>query len=675
MTYIIDFETRSTAPIKYGPQYYARHPSTKVLCMAYAKADETGFAQLWVPGDSVPMHVIRGGVIAHNVGFESAIWEFVCAWGKPDWAKWNCTAARARATGLPGGLDDVSKLLLGPGDGGKDKRGAALIRQLCNPRPDGTFDDDPQAMAELFEYCQRDAEITRRIHKILPALSGDERAVWETDMAINRRGVPIDLRYVGMLYDRHTTAHAKLVQQYRAITDCNPTQTAKTLEWLRGQGHPLPNLQRETIRRALLHDMPENVRAVLNIRTEAARTSASKLTLIRQRAVNDRIHDVLTYRGANTGRWTSQGMQVHNFRGAWPESITPHEAFIRLRDGADNAPGDVCRWVSGLVRGVVRGRPFLASGDYRGIELRLAYHYSGDTDAVDSMVHGRDLYRAMAARVYSCPEDDVSGLQREVGKRIVLGLGYGLGAKQFTLYLRQYRVDYTPELCYPVLGGEKAANEKMQALQYRMSRNPAFEKWLAIPTAQMQMGYLYCAELVRNYRQLWGRAITDQWAALESAAHRITRYDPGAVINVMGGAFYREKNAIVYRRASGRDVRYWQPRFVNARDPITGRITDDLSLEIWTPRGKETLFGGKLFSHAIQGTARDVLADALVHLERRTDYAPVAHVHDEILSETADDDPVHYRDALLAGAKIHDWSSDLPLDASVAIGRRWLPKS
>ena len=89
----LDFETRSECDLKSAGVYnYARHPSTEVICMAYAIGD--GPVQIWRPGQRLP--VMTGQIRAHNAAFERLIFWHVLKIPIP-LEQFYCTAAQARA--------------------------------------------------------------------------------------------------------------------------------------------------------------------------------------------------------------------------------------------------------------------------------------------------------------------------------------------------------------------------------------------------------------------------------------------------------------------------------------------------------------------------------------------------------------------------------------------------
>ena len=145
-----DFETRSTADIgEVGAHLYAAHPDTAVLCCAYAIDDGPVF--IWMPGDPVPPEFIEAAnnpdwvVSAFNDSFERLIEQHIMAprhgWPIIPIERHRCTQAAALSLALPAKLGNVA-LALGL-EQQKDDAGRRLMLQMCKPKKDGTFDDDP----------------------------------------------------------------------------------------------------------------------------------------------------------------------------------------------------------------------------------------------------------------------------------------------------------------------------------------------------------------------------------------------------------------------------------------------------------------------------------------------------------------------------------------------------
>ena len=140
----IDYETRSAVNLfTEGAYRYAMSDTTSIICCGWAFDDDD--IKIWIPGEPMDWDMASflqgaGGprsVHAHNAQFERLITDFVLGpmLGWPTSAPietWYCTAAQARARGLPGALEDLGTCL--NINVKKDRRGKELIKLLCIPR-------------------------------------------------------------------------------------------------------------------------------------------------------------------------------------------------------------------------------------------------------------------------------------------------------------------------------------------------------------------------------------------------------------------------------------------------------------------------------------------------------------------------------------------------------------
>jgi DNA polymerase-1 len=69
----------------------------------------------------------------------------------------------------------------------------------------------------------------------------------------------------------------------------------------------------------------------------------------------------------------------------------------------------------------------LISCDYSQIELRLAAALSKDPAMTEAFLHGEDIHRATAAKIWSIPLNEVTSDQRRTAKTINFGILYGQG--------------------------------------------------------------------------------------------------------------------------------------------------------------------------------------------------------------------------------------------------------
>lgn len=318
----IDFETRSACDLKAcGLDVYARHPTTDVLCVGYAE-------------DSSPAACLRpneleykpwGRFVAHNAPFELAIWNHVLVpkygWQPIKPENFECSMAMAYAMGLPGSLEAAGAAVGLQVQ--KDMTGHRLMMQMAKPKDfaaDGSIIwwEGEDRLFRLMEYCCRDVEAQRELyHRLLP-LSDAEREVWLLDQEINNRGVQVDLPAVEAAIAAVQEETDLLNARMRKLTNgmvgaCSAV--SQIADWLKFRGVQTPGLSKADVI-ALLDEVdkfPVEVRDVLNLRREAAKSSVAKLKAMSKGACDDgRMRGLFQYHGASTGRWAGRRVQLQN---------------------------------------------------------------------------------------------------------------------------------------------------------------------------------------------------------------------------------------------------------------------------------------------------------------------------------------------------------------------------
>ena len=155
--------------------------------------------------------------------------------------------------------------------------------------------------------------------------------------------------------------------------------------------------------------------------------------------------------------------------------------------------------------------------------------------------------------------------------------------------------------------------------------------------------------LVHQWRRA-NRNIVSLWSDLEEAFYR---GGEAGMLRVRGND--RERHLEL---PSGRSIVYHGVRF---RVENNGRRASFQS-----PQGFRTdTYGGRLSENATQAVARDVLAAALVRLDK-AGYRVVGHIHDEILVETKDLNAVQE-----IMTEVPDWAEGLPIDGAGFVCRRY----
>lgn len=650
-----DTETRSRCNLKtHGGYNYAADPSTQLVCFSYAFDDEP--VQTWTPAlpfpDRVTQHIVAGGQLRfHNAGFDRLIFEFVVCpdYGvpQPKLEQWYCTAAQARANCAPGSLEDVGRFA--GASMKKDHRGAQLIRLLSIPRADGTFNNDPDLMAEFIAYCEQDVRAMRAVSQALRDLSAEELADYHVNERINDRGVLVDTELCNAAQRYAAAELADIQAQVTEITQGAVTsvRSPKMREWvLERVGEDARALMvtfkdgekkysiDKTVRANLLaladespEQVPPDVALVIQGADDVWASSTAKFARLEALAdVEDkRVRGAFVFAGgAATGRASSFGAQVHNFpRKCAKDPDSVRRAMVR---GLALVPNHGKR-INDVLKGMLRPALIPAKGnvlvvaDWSAIEGRvhpwLSHCPSGEAK-LDVFRSGLDPYKVNAVATFNVAYDDVTDDQRQVGKVQELALGFLGGPGAFETFGRIYGVRLPEAQVARAVKGWRNAN------RWAMQHGEALER--AYTSALRHKGREFTAGRVTYLFDG-----THLWYALPSG--RILCY-PYARLDADG---------VSYAKAS------WKPA-ADAKE--------------W-PRGR--LWRGLACENITQATANDILRGSLRQLDD-----VVLHVHDEIVVECA----ASQADATVARmtqvmTTPPPWAADLPLAISIKVMERY----
>ena len=646
----IDFETRSRCDLpSRGVYNYAQDPSTQVLCMSYAFDDED--VQTWTPDQPFPTRVAiyNGQIRAHNAAFERLMfWYVICPdFGVPEPAleRFYCTAAQARANCAPGSLEDVGRFA--GASMKKDHRGAALVRALSIPQADGTFREDAALMQEMIEYCEQDVRAMRAFSKAMRDLTDEELLDYHVNERINDRGVRLD-RPLAQAAVKYAAAEQEEIETvFREITGLTSVRSPRMREWVLERVGPQAKAMMmvwkdgvqkasidKTVRGNLLamenpDEVPAEVAEVVQCADDLWASSVAKFERAASLAddQDSRVRGAFVFAGGSaTGRASSYGLQVHNFpRKCARDPELARQALVR---GHQIVP-EFGKRVTDVLKSMLRPALIPAEGksfavfDYAQIEARVTPWLSmKGEETLDVFREGRDIYVAVAARMFNVAEAAVTDEQRQLGKVAVLACGFGGGVGAFSAMGRVYGV-HMPE------------SEAKRTVDLWRRANP----WAVPFWSDLEQAYTRAirrpGEVFKAGRVQYMMQGEHLWYALPSG--RVLCY-PYARI---------EEDGVSYAKAS------WKPA-ADAKE--------------W-PRAR--LWKGLCCENIVQATANDILREAL----RRLDAAGVEvvlHVHDEIVAEVDTDKSEELAAAMRAVMVIPPaWAEGLPLGASGKVLARY----
>ena len=644
MSLWVDFETRSACDLKVAGVYnYAQDASTEVLCMSYAFNDDE--VQTWLPDRQLCpacVHQYKGPIYAHNAAFERLIFWYVLGINF-ELEQFVCTAAQARANCAPGSLEDVGRFA--GASMKKDHRGGQLIRLLSIPKPDGTFRNDADLMAEMIQYCEQDVRAMRSISQALRPLSADELADYHVNERINDRGVLVDVPLCQAAVKFASDELAEIEQIVDEVTEgaITSVRSPKMRQWVIDRVGPQALKLMEsykdgekkysidkTVRANLLamenpDEIPPAVAEVIQCADDLWASSVAKFSRLASLAdVEDhRVRGAFVFAGGSaTGRASSYGAQVHNFTRKCAKS--PEDVRTAMVRGHSIVPKFGKR-VTDVLKGMLRPALIPAKGkhlvvaDWSSIEAR-ANPWLSNCPAGEAKLaifaKGEDVYKVNASATFGVAVDAVDDRQRQIGKVQELACGFAGGIGAFAAMGRIYGVHLSESDSKRMVDAWRRNNpwsvpywQKLEEAYTRAMRNKGHEFSVGRVT------YMYDGQHL--------------WYALPSG--RVLCY-PFAKL---------ETDGVTYAKAA------WKPA-ADAKE--------------W-PRAR--LWKGLACENITQATANDLLRYALRQLDD-----VVLHVHDEIVLETdrPEEMAVELERVMCTPPA---WAEGLPLGAEVAIMERY----
>lgn len=589
------------------------------------------------------------------------------------------TMAVALAHGLPAGLGPLGAAFGLDEDNAKDKDGMRLIQLFCKPKgkklKDGrivraTYDTNPEDWVKFMRYAKQDVHTMRKLYLLLPKWNarGQERLIWELDQKINDRGIQIDVELCRKAMEEAVFAKKELGKLTQAATDgqvMNATQRAVLLNFLNTEYDlNLTDLKADTVDRRLAQTgLPSHIRELLELRSDASKNAASKYKRALENASykDGRFRGALQYCGASrTGRWAGRVVQPQNMRRPTMKTHEIEEATESILDGTfSNRYIDRRMDVLGnCVRGLIIAKPGrkLVVSDLSNIEGRSLIWLSGEDWKLkyfreyDAGKVEYDNYVVAYKEAMNCDFDTAKD-NRQIGKVMELGLGYGGGVAAFITFAAVYRLDLD-ELADRVW--EAADHDHLMECygKYEWAKKNGYHAGLD------QEVYAACELLKQKWRAAHPRTV-EFWQNLEDCFRLAIKYE-GRTFTVRGCPMLkmrRDKNWLRVKLPSGRYLVYVNP-WVDEKKNIWFRGVDQLTRR-WA---KIHTYSGKLSENVTSATSRDVMAYNFPKIEE-AGYPIALSVHDEVITEPRDKRSysADKLSALLSAP--HEWSKGLPLAA------------
>lgn len=633
-TLAIDIETYSDVDlISCGVYKYSSSPHFEILLIAYSVDDEETVCIDVANGEEPPkefMEMLLDDTVtktAFNANFERICFSNYYQHSfRPE--AWRCTAVQATMLALPLSLEGVGAVL------GLDKQkmteGKKLIKYFCSPckatksnggRTRNLPKDAPEKWRQFKTYCIRDVDVEKQIRQRLAKfpIPKREQEIYCLDQRINDRGIMVDRNLVNhavacdLLYKETATARA-----YELTGLENPNSVSQLKLWLKEKGLEVDSLAKDTVK-DLSMKAEGDVQEVLKLRLATSKTSVKKYEAIdRSVCAESRVHGLLQFYGANrTGRWAGRLVQIHNL----PQNHLPDLELARalVSEGRyeevelfyESTPNVL----SELIRTAFVAKPgcrFIIS-DYSAIEARVLAWLAGEKWRLQVFeTHGK-IYEASASAMFHVPIEEITKTSplRQKGKISELALGYG-GAVGALTSMGALKMGLTEEELPGLVSTWRSANPHITAF------------WWAVDDA----------------------AIT---AVRDKKTSRVGRV-----------SFEYKSGILFVTLPSGRKLSYVKPRMMQNKFGREGLTYEGIGeSKKWM---RLETYGPKLVENIVQAASRDILAEAMLRLEKEG-FDIVCHVHDEVVLEVPDGkSSVEEVNEIMAVNPV--WTEGLPLKAA-----------
>ena len=344
----------------------------------------------------------------------------------------------------------------------KDTEGAALMKKMCvafktplEKKKAGTvlgyeleygyagdvngeiiaFKYSDKAVKRLVEYCKQDVRTTEELYKkltsqrIVNRLGNFANEIFTGALMtakMNADGIKMDCALLSKISDERYKLEDKLnhhSNEHFGIPSGN--QRKAIMDYLKEQGVELKGLGLPDIKDYIKENPNSKWVPILEKYAELNKSSLRKADKAMLVMAFGRLYDQLHFSGASaTGRWSSMGFQVQNLP---RPTVSLEEA---LKEGGDP--------VSALRATLIpdEGDKFFVA-DLKQIELRMALWLSGYKELVDKMDKGHDLYSDFASSIFKVPMNEVTDIQRQIGKTCMLSLQYGGGPAKLQMICNQ----------------------------------------------------------------------------------------------------------------------------------------------------------------------------------------------------------------------------------------------
>ena len=445
-----------------------------------------------------------------------------------------------------------------------------------------------------------------------------EQELYCMDQRINDRGIMVDRELIShavacdLLYKEAASKRAYEISRLE-----NPNSVSQLKDWLNEKGIEVDSLAKAAVEE-LVEKTEGEVSEMMKLRLSMSKTSVKKYEAMERSVCPDgRVHGLLQFYGANrTGRWAGRLVQIHNLPQNHMEDLELARSIVKegRYDLVELLYDSTPEVLSELIRTAFVAKPgcrFIVS-DFSAIEARVMGYLAGEGWVMEEFRGAGKIYEQTASKMFHIPIEEITkgSPYRARGKVASLACQYG---------------------------GAEGALVSMGALNFVEE------------------------EELKGLVQSWRTAnphIVNYWYEIDGAVKAAVKERKMTTVGRV--TVYYQSGMLKIALPSGRMLSYVRPRMT-----VNRFGSESVSYEgVGTNRKWTRIesYGAKFCENIVQATARDVLAEAMLRLEKKG-FDIVCHIHDEVVLEVPEGtSSVEEVNEIMAVCP--DWCEGLPLKAA-----------
>ena len=529
------------------------------------------------------------------------------------------------------------------GDFGLPEKGRAVHST------DGLSELDHQIEGELAEYCKHDVFLCEEIFKRLSAgypkselrlidmtLKMYTRPLLELDSDMLENALVEEKeKREGLLQklgvdEAVLASNPKFAQALHALGVEPPTKISRTT----GK-KTLALAKNDALFQALLNGSNEDVallcEARLKVKSTTERTRAQRFLDISRRG---KLPVPLSYYGALSGRWTASKGSAINMQNL------KRGSFLRK---AIMAP---------------EGHQ-LVVGDLSQIEPRVLAWLADYDELLNIFKSGQDAYAQFGAQMFGIPgmTKETHPDLRQSAKSALLGCGYGLGWASFAAQLLVGFLG-APPVRYSKPFAQKLGVNREYVERF-LSKEENVQKMLDIPhtcTDEELLTHCVAAKRIIDIYRATAWPVVAFWELMGQLLLK----------SLVGG------EEVVYKCLTFKKEEIVLPNGMRLLYPNLRQVKDKDTKQLqWVYGADETkLYPGKITNNVVQGTARIVMTDGMLRVNKK--YPIAGTVHDELIAVVPDEEVADAKTWVLARMTMEpSYMPGIPLAADGGAHRRY----